>query len=108
MINLIFAPLPEELHDIKGMSTMDGPGIWTILINSTQAGIVQRHALGHELAHVLLGHFEKPEREIDELEREADAHAWEFYRSFRDGKFNKIIKNFERIDKNARFGRCGA
>ncbi len=70
---------------VRGATGMDAKS-YHVLINTNNAPIVQRHALGHELAHIYRNHHFQPERPLDEIEREADRFAWEYYRAYRDGK----------------------
>ena len=56
---------------------------WCILLASNVADITRRHAFGHEMAHVLLGRHQQTDRPLVEIEREANAQAWEYYRRYR-------------------------
>ncbi len=60
---------------------------YTIAIDSSRAEIVQRHTLGHELAHIFLNHHEQ-DRPVMEQEAEADREAWNYYRAYRDNRLN--------------------
>ena len=71
--------------EVRGAAAMDDVGYY-VLINANNAPLIQRRALGHELAHIYKNHHFQPERPIDEIEREADRFAWEYYRAYRDGK----------------------
>lgn len=77
-----------------GGATIRRPAEYLVLVNESVTPIQQRHALGHELAHVYLGHLERAAGqaadsagivEDDAPEREANRHAWAFYRAYRDG-----------------------
>ena len=77
-----------------GGATIRRPAEYLVLVNESVTPIQQRHALGHELAHIYLGHLEKVAGlaadsagivEDDALEREANRHAWAFYRAYKDG-----------------------
>jgi Zn-dependent peptidase ImmA (M78 family) len=47
----------------------------TVLIDSTLSEAEQKKTLKHELAHIILNHFELDDRDIEEIEAEADAKA---------------------------------
>lgn len=57
---------------------------YQVYINGSVAGIVQRHTLGHELAHIFLGHFES-DLPLWAKEREAEEKAWDYYRAYKAG-----------------------
>ena len=82
-IQIQYLPFPVK--------TCGGMALWResdylIAINTEVCPLLQRRALGHELAHVLLNHLEQPGRPVRELENEANRHAWAFYRAYRDGE----------------------
>ena len=85
-IRIKFEPFPEQLRGrIKSFVINKNHGEnYLIVIDSTRAPIVQRFLLGHELAHVFRGHFEKS-ISIGFAEKDADRHAWQYYRMYRDG-----------------------
>ena len=74
--------LPFPLAKVHGMIQEIESG-YILAINSDSCDIVRRHAFGHELAHIALGHMHQIERPIAECEREANRRAWEFYRLYR-------------------------
>lgn len=78
-----FREFPQDLQRCAGMTGKFNEGFY-VFINSTRHPLRQRQALGHELAHIYLGHFNKRQT-IAQDEREADAQAWNYYRAFRDG-----------------------
>lgn len=90
-IRIIYASFPVKTC---GGATIRRPAEYLVLVNESVTPIQQRHALGHELAHIYLGHLEKAAGlaadsagivEDYALECEANRHAWAFYRAYRDG-----------------------
>ena len=81
IIKLQYMTLPSGIHG----AVREMEHSYVILINSDSPGIVQRFAIGHELAHIFLDHFERSECVL-ELEKEANKRAWEFYRLYRDNQ----------------------
>lgn len=69
-------PLPKE---IRGATIARERG-YTIALNSRRCGIAQRLTLGHELAHVFLGHYERERKResVKAQEREARRCALKF------------------------------
>lgn len=88
-VSIKYEPFPEQLQGSTSGFTVARRGKYMVVIDSTRAGIVQRRTIGHELAHIFLGHFEK---KIPTLiaEREADRRAWEYYRLYRDGQLEGV------------------
>lgn len=99
-VHIVYEACPESLSDVRGV-TLEDQTEYFVLINTSKHPLIQRHALGHELAHIYLDHFDKVQawddmprddsgqrlsiaRNLD-IEREANRHAWEFYRAYRDG-----------------------
>ena len=80
-IEITFTAFPEG--PIHGCITDLGER-YLILIDSNSYRLQQYHALGHELAHLFLGHFDSS-RPVMDLEHEANERAWEFYRAYRNG-----------------------
>lgn len=83
-VKIMFLPFPVEA--CGGFLTDCGEH-WLIGINCDRCALLQRHSLGHELAHLFLGHLDDDQRgrPIREVEAEADVLAWSFYRAYRDG-----------------------
>ncbi len=96
-------PHPDGLY---GITVLFPDGDYIVSCNSKSSVQRRRHAFGHELAHIFLGHFNQDEyvvhikkrdhdyseRELEKYdrnrdnnpcEREANAHAWEYYRRYR-------------------------
>lgn len=86
-VEIRYQEFPQELRgEIPGLVTAKFSDKYIILIDSTQHPIVQRHTLGHELAHIYLNHLEQHDRPIKEQEREAGREAWHYYREFKAGR----------------------
>lgn len=96
-VQIIIEEFPEELQGrVRGLTIM-GDENYTIMIDSSRHPLIQRRTLGHELAHIYMGHLDQSEhgwRPMDNeyeysvdksLEHEANLHAWEYYRLYRDG-----------------------
>jgi len=90
-VKIIRTPFPEIIQgNVYGVltenRTKDG---FLIVIDSSRAPIVQRHTLGHELAHLFCDHFYSG-REINDMERESNSLAWHYYRLYRDGMLQGV------------------
>lgn len=83
---IVVADFPEPLDARIHGAVTETDTKYLVFINPACVGIVQRYALGHELAHIYLNHFYQLERDVMDCEREANRRAWEFYRAYRDGK----------------------
>lgn len=99
-IRIAYKSLPDWMAAIHGV-TIEDREEYFVLINTGRPPLIQRHALGHELAHIYLDHFDKVPAWEDvprddggqqiltarnrDIEREANRHAWEYYRAYRDG-----------------------
>lgn len=101
-IRIVYKACPDSLSGFGGVTIEDQTEFF-VLINTSKHPLRQRHALGHELAHIYLDHFDKvPARSWEnvprddgeqrllvaqnrDIEREANRHAWAFYRAYRDG-----------------------
>ena len=99
-VRIAHGAFPGSLSDVRGV-TFEGQTEFFVLINTSKHPLRQRHALGHELAHIYLDHFDKVPAWDDvprddsgqrllvaqnrDIEREANRHAWAFYRAYRDG-----------------------
>ena len=81
-ITIRLLPFPAESQDIGGGTVATAAG-YLIAINSNRPRRDQRRALGHELGHVFLRHFERPEGEpVEQIEREARRNAARFYAAY--------------------------
>ena len=78
-----FTKLPETVNGITG--DIEDSGYYLVLINSAKTPQRQRRAIGHELAHIFLDHFNQSERPLQEIEHEANINAWEYYRLYKNG-----------------------
>ena len=87
-------PFPEIIRGrVRGLTSHDKDGFF-VVIDSTRGQVAQRRTLGHELAHIFLGHFDRSDIKwqplesgthfiIDKvIEAEADRHAWKYYRLY--------------------------
>ena len=85
-VNIKYEPFPEQIQgEVKSFVRATRGEKYLIVIDSTRAPIVQRFALGHELAHIFRGHLEDMSLPIRWIEKDADRHAWQYYRLYRDG-----------------------
>lgn len=84
-----FKPFPPEVHGLIGGVTGGKPGgMLTVLIDSTLPEDEQKKTLKHELAHIFLNHFDQDERDIEDIEAEADATA----ASMTDAEMERLLK----------------
>lgn len=79
-----YLAFPEIVQGTARGITQERADSYLILIDSTRCRLLQYRALGHELAHVFLNHFDS-NKSIMEVEAEAWARSWEFYRAYRNG-----------------------
>ena len=85
-VRIKFIPFPEGIETLPGFLTGSCKiDYWLIAINSRLHPLTQRHALGHELAHLFLDHLEQ-DKPIWEQEAEANKMAWYFYREYKAGR----------------------
>lgn len=97
-IKILHYPFPEEIRGIvRGVTSADNDGFF-VLIDCTRGQVAQRRTLGHELAHIFLGHFDRSDIEWELLEKgtrfitdrrieaEADRHAWKYYRLYKKSR----------------------
>lgn len=95
-VRIIYTVFPEEMQgEIKGFTAADKKE-YIVFIDSSRHPQTQRHTLGHELAHIYLGHFDRGGNvwksaagarylQDETMEREANANAWKYYRLFLNG-----------------------
>lgn len=79
-IQIHFEPFPAQLQGIISGIVVDCGGQWSVSIDNTRNRQRQRMALGHELAHIFLGHLDNTTRTTVEQEAAARASAWHYYR----------------------------
>lgn len=84
-----YEPLPPKIYGASVLIRKQKK--YFIVIDSKQPLLNQRHTFGHELAHICLGHHES-DKPAQEIEREANAHAWEFYRTYKAHFGEKTIE----------------
>lgn len=76
-------PFPKIAQGVIWGATADLGREYRVSIDSTRPPKMQREALGHELAHVFLGHFDRPKgTDPEELEDEANRNAARYYRRY--------------------------
>ena len=78
---IVYAELPKH---IGGGCCLEGKN-YLIVINNTLARIQQYYALGHEIAHICLGHLTS-DRPSSVIESEANSLAWDYYRLYKKGE----------------------
>lgn len=77
-------PFPEIAQGVIFAATADLGREYRVSIDSTRPRRDQRRSLGHELAHVFLGHFDRPKgTDPEELENEANRNAARYYAAYR-------------------------
>lgn len=70
-----FMPFPEDKQGkILGTTVYLG-GMYIIFIDTTRPKDEQKLTTKHELAHILLNHFNQPWRSDEEIEAEAESKA---------------------------------
>lgn len=86
-VKIIITPFPDNVQgNVKGMC-LPGKGCYIVLIDSTQPPEQQKLSIGHELAHIFLGHLDKGHnKSMEAMEREAKANADKYYRLYAAGK----------------------
>lgn len=86
-VKIEYFDFPEGCETIRGfLSGSCNFDYWWIAINSRMHPQAQRHALGHELAHLFLDHLEQNDRPVMEQEAEANKWAWHYYREYKAGR----------------------
>ena len=89
------SPLDMRMDREEGFTAADKKE-YIVFIDSSRHPQTQRHTLGHELAHIYLGHFDRGGNvwksaagarylQDETMEREANANAWKYYRLFLNG-----------------------
>lgn len=75
-MTVLYKEFPEEIHgEINGVCQKVSDDTYRCVIDSWLPDHKQKAALWHELAHVLLLHFDSPQP-IEEIEAEADEFAY--------------------------------
>ena len=62
---------------------------YLIVINANMDRYHQWNALGHEFAHICLGHLDTKQGTVKQMELEANLLSWEYYQRFRDHRLHK-------------------
>ena len=90
-IKIEYTEFPDGVHRFCKGFVVEDKDDFLIGIDSRNAPIVQRYVLGHELAHIFLGHelpyiseYINMQKEHKAMEREANKQSWVYYRLYRD------------------------
>lgn len=70
---LYYVDLPSDVGGAAGYDTKNDRYI--IAINNALTDDEEIRTLKHELVHILLNHHNQPDRDLEEIEREADLYA---------------------------------
>lgn len=75
-VEITRTPFPKIAQGVIWGATAATGTKYLVTLDSTRPRKMQREALGHELAHIWLRHFERPKgTDPEEIENEANAHA---------------------------------
>ena len=85
VIRIVFRSLEDGM---KGTACTNGSHYYLIAVNTNQSAQSQRFTVGHELAHILNGHFFRSVDVLGAMEAEANRQAWKYYGLFRDDKLD--------------------
>lgn len=73
---------PEEMREnVRGMAA-EAADRYYVVIDQELTEEAKRKALGHELAHIFLGHFDNNRSNDQAAEAEADQEAEKYYRLY--------------------------
>ena len=66
---------------------------FVILINKSLCPLMKQRTIGHELAHLMLGHLEQPTEtfSLQAAETAAERQAWHYYSKYKKGDFKNEI-----------------
>ena len=70
---------PEEIRENVHSMAAEGPEKYYVVIDQELTEEAKRKALGHELAHIYLGHFDNNRSNDPEAEAEADQEAEKYF-----------------------------
>ena len=85
-VEIYYVPIPDEEGTVtRGLAVKDKE-MYKIYINSGISRILQKHTLGHELAHVFCGHLDTENPDRAAQEKEADQKAWDYFDAYTHGK----------------------
>ncbi len=85
-VRIKYESFPPGLRGVvKGLCSSDPAG-YLVIIDNTRSPQQQRRALGHELAHIFMGHLDGTGTALEDAERQARANAWKYYRLYRQGR----------------------
>ena len=116
-IKITRCPFPETIRGkVRGVTIYDKDGFF-VVIDSARGRVAQRRTLGHELAHIFLGHFERSDIECKllqkgdrfitdrEIEAEADRYAWKYYRLYEKHRRTRTPRQYPHRPTNNRLYR---
>lgn len=84
-VHILYRHFMEPLRgEVSGATIQDSPTAYTAFIDADANKQERAHTLGHELAHIFCGHFNRPGAAVDELEQEAESKAAEYYRAYKE------------------------
>ena len=95
-VEIVYTDLPKEIKDLKGLCKKRTEDSYLVFINTCYNKRSQIKTLGHELAHIGLGHHEKAFSET--VEQEADNMAKEYYDRYKSNSLGWAI-----IEHNRQF-----
>ena len=74
---------PEEIREnVRGMAA-EAADRYYVVIDQELTAEAKRKVLGHELAHIFLGHFDNNRSNDQAAEAEADQEAEKYYRLYK-------------------------
>lgn len=116
-IKITRCPFPETIRGkVRGVTIYDKDGFF-VVIDSARGRVAQRRTLGHELAHIFLGHFDRSDIEWKllqkgdrfitdrEIEAEADRYAWKYYRLYEKRRRTRMPRQYPHRPTNNRLYR---
>ena len=116
-IKITRCPFPETIRGkVRGVTIYDKDGFFVVL-DSARGRVAQRRTLGHELAHIFLGHFDRSDIEWKllqkgdrfitdrEIEAEADRYAWKYYRLYEKHRRTRTPRQYPHRPTNNRLYR---
>jgi hypothetical protein len=90
-IKIKYVSFPKELQGFAGGFVSEKrDSRYLIVIDRTRIPLLQRKALGHELAHIYMNHFDQDKRPVQDIEKEANINAWKYYRLYKSGSLEAV------------------
>lgn len=84
-VKIKYVPFPLDIQGKIFGALKECSDYWLIVIDSTRCKLHQRKTLGHELAHLFLDHLDQFDRDIRDIEWEAQKMSWTFYKAYISG-----------------------